>query len=188
MKLLVAIPPDKFRDDELNTITKVFEQNNVPWELVSSHAGMVLGMFGKQVRVTTTFEKVLLKGIEEYDGIVIISGKGTEMHLIGNRHLHELVRTFKSKEKVIGAIGVAPIVLAKARILVKREATVLKGPTVREMMIDDAIIVDKDIVYKDKIVTARGPETSEQFAKVIVEYLTGNPEFQATKSKAGFEF
>jgi protease I len=188
MKLLVAIPPEKFRDDELKTITNIFEQNQVSWELVSSHAGMVLGMFGKQVQVQKTFEKILLKGIDEYDGLVIISGRGTEIHLINNRHLHELVRIFQHKEKVIGAIGVAPLVLAKARILVKKEATVIKGPTVREMMVDDAIVVDKDLVYKNKIVTARGPEIAEQFAKIIIEYLTGNPEFQATKSKAGFEF
>ncbi len=188
MKLLIAIPPEKFRDDELIETVKIFEQKGIYWDLASTHAGLVLGMFGKQAKVNRTFEEILLKGTEEYDGLVIIGGRGTEAHLLNSRHLHELIRIFHNKEKVVAAIGLAPLALAKAKILVKREATVIRGPAVRQMMIDDAIIVDKDLVYKDKIVTARGPEVAEQFGEIIVKYLTGNPEFQATKSKAGFDF
>ena len=188
MKVLIAIPPEKFRDDELLKVVKVFQDSEVKFDLVSNLAGVVMGIFGKQAKVNRTFESVLLKGNEEYDALIIIGGPGTQVHLWNNTHLHELLRIFNKKEKPIGAIDNAPMVMAKAGLLRKREATVAPGPTVRDMMVEDAIIVNKPVVFKDKIVTANGTEASEEFAKVIVEYLTGDPEFKPTKSKVGFAF
>jgi protease I len=188
MKVLIAIPPEKFRDEELMLPVTVFQEAGVKYELVSTHVGVVMGVLGKKAKVNRTFEDILLKGIDEYFALMIVGGPGTMVHLWNNTHLHELARIFNTKGKVVAAIDNGPIVIAKAGLLKKKEATVVPGQTIREMMIDDAIIVNKPIVYKDKIVTANGHEVANEFAKLIVQYQDGNPEFVATKSKAGFSF
>lgn len=188
MKILIAIPPEKFRDEELFKPAKIFQDAGVKFDLASSHVGLVMGVLGKQAKVNRTFEDILMKGSDEYYALMIVGGPGTQVHLWNNRHLHELINLFLKKEKVIAAIDNAPLVMAKAGIMKKREATVAPGTTVREMMVEDAIIVNKPLVYKDKLVTASGPDVAEQFAKIILEYQTGDPEFVGTKGKAGFAF
>ncbi|PKL60013.1 MAG: hypothetical protein CVV33_04865 [Methanomicrobiales archaeon HGW-Methanomicrobiales-4] len=188
MKVLIAIPPEKFRDEELIQPVKIFQEAGVKFELVSSLAGVVMGSLGNKAKVNRIFEDVLLKGIDEYYALMIVGGQGTLVHLWNNVDLLELVRLFHVKGKVVAAIDNAPVVLSKAGILKKKEATVVPGPTVREMMKDDAIILNKPIVYKDRIVTANGHEVAAEFAKLIVQYKDGTPEFIETKGKAGFSF
>jgi putative intracellular protease/amidase len=147
-----------------------------------------MGVLGKKAKVNRTFEDVLLRGTEEYYALMIVGGPGTQVHLWNNRHLLELITIFHSKEKVVAGIDNAPIAIAKAGILKKKPATVAPGQTIREMMIEDAIVQNKPIVYKDKIVTAVGPEVAEEFASIIIQYEKGNPEFVPTAGKAGFAF
>ena len=188
MKVLIAIPPEKFRDEELLIPVKKFQEAGVTYELASTHTGVVMGVLGKKAKVNRTFEDVLLSGIDDYYALMIVGGPGTQVHLWNNRHLIELIQIFHKKEKVDAAIDNAPIVVAKAGILKKKIATVAPGQTVREMMVEDAIIQNKPLVYKDKIVTASGFEVAEQFASILIRYEKEDPEFTPTSSKAGFAF
>ncbi len=188
MKILIAVPPEKFREEELFIPAKIFQDRKTNFDLASTHVGFVMGILGKQAKVNRTFEDLLIKGSDEYYALVIIGGPGTQIHLWNNRHLHELIRIFSKKGKVIAGIDNAPLVIAKAGILKKKEATVTPGPLIREMMIEDVIIVNKPVFFKDKVVTAQGVNTAEEFATVILKYQTEDPEFVGTKSKAGFEF
>jgi putative intracellular protease/amidase len=190
MTVLIAIPPSQFSEMELDPIVKALRDEKIPWEAISSKTGRFVGQIGKAITIKRTFEEVLLKGNwDEIDGIIILGGKGAELHLWTNVYLHELVTRLNEKEKIIGAMGTAPVVLAKAKLLVKKEATVSKGPYVREMMIEDAIVVDKDVFFKDRIITAREHTVADEFMTIFIRYLKGdNPEFQATKAKVGFEF
>ncbi|MBP9009660.1 MAG: Intracellular protease 1 [Euryarchaeota archaeon ADurb.Bin294] len=188
MKVLIAIPPEKFRDEELLIPVKKFQEAGVTYELASTHVGVVMGVLGKKAKVNRTFEDVLLSGIDDYYALMIVGGPGTQVHLWNNRHLIELVTIFNTRQKVVAAIDNAPIVIAKAGILKKKIATVAPGLTVREMMKEDAIIQNKPVVYKDRIVTAMGFEAAEEFASIIIKYEKGNPEFVPTSGKAGFAF
>jgi putative intracellular protease/amidase len=174
---------------ELDPIIKALKENGISWEAISSKAGKSVGQMGKAITIKRTFGDVLLKGLGEVDGIIILGGKGAELYLWNDVSLHQIVTVLNEKGKVIGAIGTAPLVLAKAKLLVKKEATVFKGPYVREMMVEDAIVVDKDVFFKDRIVTAREHGVADEFMSIFIRYMKGdNPEFQATKSKVGFEF
>jgi protease I len=188
MKVLIAIPPEKFRDEELLKPVKVFQEAGIKFDLASSLAGVVMGSLGAKAKVNRTFEDILTKGIDEYYALMIVGGQGTLVHLWNNVDLHELIRVFHTKGKVVAAIDNAPVVLAKAGILKKKESTVVPGQTVREMMKMDAIIVPKPLLYKDRIVTANGFEVATEFTEIIAKYKDGNPEFVETKGKAGFSF
>jgi protease I len=159
----------------------------VTYELASTHVGGN-GRPWQKGEGERTFEDVLLTGADDYYALMIVGGPGTQVHLWNNRHLMELINVFHTRQKVVAGIGNAPIVIAKAGILKKKIATVAPGPPVREMMKEDAIIQNKPVVYKDRIVTAMGPEAAEEFASVLIKYEKGDPEFVPTSGKAGFAF
>lgn len=188
MKVLIAIPPERFRDEELLIPVKKFQEAGVKYELASTHVGVVMGVLGNKAKVNRTFEDVLMSGIDDYYALMIVGGPGTQVHLWNNRHLIELIHIFNTKEKVVAGIDNAPIVIAKSGLLKKKIATVAPGTLVREMMVEDAIVQNRPVVYKDKIVTANGIEAAEEFAKIIIAYQKGDPEFKPTSSKAGFAF
>ncbi len=58
MKVLIAIPPEKFRDEELLIPVKKFQEAGVMYELASTHVGVVMGVYGKKAKVNRTFEDI----------------------------------------------------------------------------------------------------------------------------------
>ena len=188
MKVLIAIPPERFRDEELLIPVKKFQEAGVMYELASTHTGVVMGMLGKKAKVNRTFEDILLSGIDDYYALMIVGGPGTQIHLWNNRHLIELIKIFNLKGKVVAGIDNAPVVIAKSGILKNRPATVSSGQTIREIMKEDVLFQNKPVVFKDRIVTASGYEAAEEFAEIIIKYEKEDPEFIPTTGKAGFEF
>ncbi|PWR73426.1 DJ-1/PfpI family protein [Methanospirillum stamsii] len=192
MKILIAVPPAQYHDKELAQVMAVFDQNKMPYEFASREAGQAKGTFGGRVYVQFSFEDVILKKEEEFDALAIMGGNGAQAHFWNNADLLELVKIFRIHKKVIGGISTAPVVMARAGILKKRPATVIKGNPIREMMKMDVKYEDKPVVFLDRLVTAREPGDAKRFAELIVEYLLGNPEFNGPQvvpapNKLGFD-
>ena len=76
MKVLIVIPPEKFRDEELLQPVQVFQEAGIKFDLASTHVGVVMGVLGKKAKVNRTFEDILLKGSDEYYAMMIVGGPG----------------------------------------------------------------------------------------------------------------
>lgn len=170
MKLVFAIAPDKFRDEELFVPLKACADAGVETVVASTKTGTCEGMLGGTAEATTTFEEVAPEG---YDGIVIAGGIGSQDHLWGNNDLIRLVQTFAAADKVVAAICLSPAVLARAGVLKGRAATVFKSPAAtKELKKGKAKIADKAVVVDGKIVTANGPSSSEEFTTAVLSLLS----------------
>lgn len=170
MKLVCAIAPDKFRDEEVLIPLRLFADAGIETVIASTHAGTCEGMLGAQVEASMAFTSI---NPDDYDGIVIAGGIGSQDHLWGNSDLIGLVRAFASSEKVVAAICLAPVVLARAGVLSGKKATVFHSPgAIREMKHGGATEVDDNVVTDGRIVTANGPSASETFAKAVIELLS----------------
>ncbi|MDK2973873.1 MAG: protease [Methanofollis sp.] len=170
MKLLCAIAPDKFRDEELLIPLDVFADAGIETAVASTRAGTCEGMLGAQVEASAPFAAVLP---DDYDGIVIAGGIGSQDYLWDDGDLINLVRAFADAGKVVAAICLSPVVLARAGVLSGKKATVFPSPgSVRELKRGEAISVDDDVVTDGRVVTANGPSASEAFAKAVVELLS----------------
>ena len=127
-------------------------------------------MLGTKVNATLSFEEVEPK---TYDGILIVGGGGAQEHLWGDEILGEMVKYFHMSAKVVAAICLAPVVLARAGILKGKKATYFNTPvTFREMRAGGAVLVDKAVVSDNRIVTANGPEAATEFAEAFIRALT----------------
>jgi protease I len=169
MKLLLVIAPDKFRDEELAIPMEVFDEVGIGYEIASTRTGTCEGMIGGFAEATLAIDDA---DAGAYDGIVIVGGIGAQDYLWGHAGLQALVRRFFDSGKVVAAICLAPVVLARAGVLKGREATVFKSPAaIRELEAGGAVLVGVPVVADLDLVTASGPQSARAFAEAIVEKL-----------------
>ena len=170
MKILIAVAPEKFRDEELAEPVAALQKAGIGFEIASTRRGTCTGMLGGKVNASLTFEEIDPKN---YDGIIIVGGAGSQIHLWEDDLLQILVRFFVEKRKVVGAICLAPVVLARAGILKGKKATYFESPTsFREMKAGGALLVPQPVVVDSRIVTANGPGASKAFAETFINTLT----------------
>lgn len=170
MKVLIAISPEKFRDEELAEPVAALTKAGIGFDIASTKRGTCTGMLGAKATATISFEEVDPK---PYDGLIIVGGNGTPAHLWDDEILPILAKNFRESGKVVGAICLAPVVLARAGILKGKKATYNENPTAfREMKGGGAVLVNQPVVVDTRIVTANGPSASKAFADTFVKTLT----------------
>jgi protease I len=170
MKILITIAPEKFRDEELAVPVATFQKAGIDFDIASTRRGICTGMLGAKTNATVSFEEIDPK---QYDGLVIIGGSGSQTHLWDDDLLIEIVKFFSQSGKVVAAICLAPVVLARAGILKGKKATYYESPlSFREMKIGGAVITNAPVVKDGRVITANGPSASQEFADVIVQALT----------------
>jgi protease I len=169
MRLLLAIAPERFRDEELDTPKRAFEEAGISVDIASTTTGRCTGMLGATAEAVMTFDGV---DPDDYAGVVVVGGAGSQDHLWGDKRLSALVRAFFEQGKVVAAICLAPVVLARAGILAGRQATVYRSPAaIREMEKGGANLLEIPVVADMQIVTANGPGAAAQFADTIITKL-----------------
>lgn len=170
MKLVCAIAPDRFRDEELLIPQDIFADAGIETVIASTRAGTCNGMLGAAVEAAVPFTEV---SPEDYDGIVVVGGIGSQDHLWGDKDLAGLVKAFAAAGKLTAAICLSPVVLARAGILAGKKATVFHTPaSVAELKRGGATLTDDDVATDGQVVTANGPTVSKAFARAIVALLS----------------
>ncbi|HOT04433.1 MAG TPA: DJ-1/PfpI family protein [Methanolinea sp.] len=171
MKVLIVIPPDQFRDEELAEPVAALQSAGISYEIASTRRGECRGMLGARAMASLSLEEV---DPGEFSGIVLVGGSGSPTHLWNNDMLKKLVQYFHKNRKLVAAICLSPVVLAHAGILKGKVATCYLSPaSKREMLKEGANLSDKPVVVDNAIITANGPMAAKEFAVAIVRYLKG---------------
>jgi protease I len=172
MKLLVVIAPERFRDEELSEPLEVFRKAGIGYDIASVRPGTCTGMLGGRCEATLDPAQA---NMEDYDGIVVIGGSGSPEFLWGHSRLHALVAGFAASGKVVAAICLSPVVLARAGVLSGRRATVFRtADSVAEMRKGGTDLRGDPVVVDGRFITANGPAAARRFGEEIVSALTGN--------------
>lgn len=173
-RIVMVIAPDDFNEQELSEPKGIFEAEGAEVMIASKSKEVAKGMSGGEVKPDISFAEV---NTGEYDAIVIVGGIGSREYLWDDEELRALVKDAYNKDKVVSAICLSPVVLARAGILKDKECTVFPAPdAVAEVEGSGAIYVDDGVVVSDKIITARGPENAGEFVTAITEVVKGEGE------------
>ena len=165
--ILMIIAPDKFRDEELLVPERIFKENGIKVIVASTTTSIVKGMLGAEVR-----PDILLKDVKlnRYDAVIFVGGVGAQVYY-NNSTVQQIARNAAGADKTVGAICLAPNILAKAGLLRGRNATCWNSGILKE----NGAIYHKKSVIKDKnIITACGPKAAIQFANAILNELKYN--------------
>jgi len=166
-KVLMVIAYQNFRDEELFIPKNILEKNGIKVDIASVKKGIARGMLGGTVNVKLILEEVKEN---EYDGIIFVGGIGCES-LFENKEAKRIASEFYKNKKVIGAICLAPGILANAGILKGKKTTCY--PSASDILMKNGAIYTKNSVEIDgNIVTGSGPEVAERFGMEILKLLS----------------
>ncbi|MBZ3934896.1 DJ-1/PfpI family protein [Methanimicrococcus blatticola] len=171
-KILMIVAPERFRDEEFFEPRTVFEQKGYQVTVGSTRLGKATGALGGEVDVDILIDDALA---DEYDAIVISGGGGSKVFLWDNSKLHALLNKAFESEKVVSAICISPVVLAKAGLLEGKAASIFPADdAIAEMKKAGADLKGKAVVKDGKIVTANGPECAAEFGETVVSAISDN--------------
>ncbi|MFZ2414778.1 MAG: DJ-1/PfpI family protein [Minisyncoccia bacterium] len=170
-KIIIIIAKKSFKDEEYFITKEILERAGFLIETASSEKGIAWGVDGGDVNVNVTLESIDLESIV---ALVLIGGSGAQIYLESDI-IHDLIRRANQNRKVIGAICVAPAILAKAGILNGKNATVWTSPLDKKfakiLKAEGANYLNQDLVEDGKIITANGPEATMIFAQALIKNI-----------------
>ncbi|MGB9721921.1 MAG: DJ-1/PfpI family protein [bacterium] len=164
--VLIVIAPSAFRDEEFKEPYDQLTKSNVKVVIASTDTLPAKGMLGMVVKPQMLLSQV---DPDKFDALIIVGGTGCEV-LWDNELLHKIVQNFDEQHKTIGAICIAPVVLAHAGVLKNKKATVYPG-VAGELTPYCAEYTAKDIEISGNIITGTGPQAAKDFARAISEAL-----------------
>ncbi len=170
-KIAIIIAFRDFQDKEYFGTKEALETAGVRTTTVSAKKEIAIGVYGGEIDVDLTLGGI---NVADYDAVVFIGGGGALKYL-DNEVSYHLVQQAVSQNKVLAAICISPVILAKAGALKNKKATVWsslldKGP-IKILKENGAEYLDEDVVIDGKIITANGPSSATKFGENIVASL-----------------
>jgi protease I len=167
-KIVMVIPCQDFRDEELEIPRRVFLKKGAEVTVASTAKSGCKGMKGADVDPDVLLEDVVA---DDYYAMVFVGGSGSTAYYDDEQAL-ELAREADKQGLVIGAICLAPGILAEAGILEGKHATAYDAPEAREALEQGgASYTGGKVTVDGVIVTANGPEAAQPFAEKLVEMI-----------------
>lgn len=170
-KILFVVAFKDFRDEEFFEPKEILEKAGFQIEVASTDRGMACGVNGGEVKVDFLDNEV---EVDDYEAVVFVGGAGATRN-IENSRFHKIAREAFEKNKIVAAICIAPLILARSGILENKKVTVwtsaLDRRPIQALKDGGAAYENKSVVIDGNIITANGPQSAKEFGKAILKQL-----------------
>lgn len=170
-KIAMIIAFKEFRDEEYFIHKKIFELGGFKVDTISSSLGTAVGKLGGEAKVDFSLKDFSPAG---YDAVLFIGGPGAQKY-IDSQKCHQIAQETIENNKILGAICIAPAILARAGLLKNKKATVWSSPMDKsavKILKEEGVFYQSDKVVVDgNIITASGPEAAKEFALKVTALL-----------------
>src|SRR5262245_44662050 len=164
-KVLMVIPPTQFRDEEFFEPKKILEDEGATVVVASTTARICRGMKGGSAQADIAIADAKA---DDYAAVVLCGGSSVPEFFWNDKKLQEFVAAMSAAGKVVAAICLSTVVLAKAKLLAGREATVYFLPqAIQELKTAGATYVKETLLIHNNIILAEGPPDSQRFGQAI---------------------
>ncbi|MDO8848495.1 MAG: DJ-1/PfpI family protein [Coriobacteriia bacterium] len=165
-RVLMVIAPAIFRDEEYSQPKAVLEARGAEVITASRTPGICHGKLGMTAEATVAIAEV---EAADYDAVVFVGGGGAEV-FFDDPAAHRLARRALEADRVLGAICIAPSILARAGLLQGVRATAF-GSQRADLVAHGAIWTGRPVEVDGAIVTANGPDAARDFGMEIADTL-----------------
>jgi protease I len=170
--IAVIIPEDKFRDEELYVPVAAWHRAGIATKLFSTVLIEVTGDLGGKAAPEALLSQL---NVDEFDGVAVIGGSGTPLHLWNNVELAAILQSFNRKNKLVTAICAGTVTLAIAGLLKGKLATTYPADMmIKELQKYGARYTPDHAVTVGNIVTGDGPMGAVEYADAVIEGLTAH--------------
>lgn len=164
--ILMVVAPQDFQEEELKAPKAVFEDHGYSVKIASEKVQSAKGRHGEAIDVDADIHDV---DAADFVAVVFVGGRGARVYFDNAKALN-LARQAAEQGKTVGAICVAPTILANAGLLKGRRATSFKTEKAR-LVKSGADWVEEDVVVDGNIITARGSTVARAFGEAIAKAL-----------------
>jgi len=163
----MIIAENNFRDEEIFQPREILEKAGIEVKVASTSLKPAKGMLGGTIKPDMLTSDIK---INDFDGVVFIGGAGASQYW-NDPIAHRLARETFNTGKIVAAICIAPITLAKAGILQGKRATVWSTEAGQLKVVGQAIYTGKNVEKDGNIITAAGPFAAREFGDELVKAL-----------------
>ena len=160
-----------FRDEEYFIPKEIFEKSGIKVKTASAEKGTALGNDGGEAEVDFLLTEI---NPAKFDAIIFVGGSGA-LKFLDNENSYNLINDAFSKDKILAAICIAPVILANAGVLRGKKATVWSSAVdksaIRILKDSGVIYENEDLAIDGKIITASGAHVAGKFAENIVKLI-----------------
>jgi len=165
-RILIIISQRNFCDEEYRKTREIFESFGIICKVAATELLPAVGMQGIYINPDFLLGKIKPN---EYDALCFIGGVGCTVYW-HDKDVHNLVIEANNEELLIGAICLAPVILANAGLLKNKRATVY--PSAENYIKKKGVLYTGKRIETDKnIVTAMDPKAAEIFALEMCNLL-----------------
>jgi protease I len=168
----LIIAEQTFRDEEYQKPKEILERKGIKVLTACTILSKAVGKLGMVVK-----PDILVKDLrnQELDALIFIGGGGSSQYF-NDRTAHETAQYFNKPGKIVGAICIAPVILANAGLLKGRKATVF--PDGKDSLqaggaiyTGNLVEIDNSIPNQARVITGCGPEAAAEFGEALVKLL-----------------
>lgn len=165
-RVLMVIAPEVFRDEEYEHPKQVLESKGAEVTTGSLRPGTCHGKLGMTAEATLGIADAQAS---DYDAVVFVGGGGAQV-FFDDPAAHALARETLAAGNVLGAICIAPSILAHAGLLRGVRATAF--PSQRDdLLAHGATWSGEPVEVAGPIITANGPEAARSFGLALADAL-----------------
>lgn len=110
----------------------------------------------------------------EFDAVIFAGGPGA-LENLDNEDSYRIIREAVGLNKLLGAICIAPTILARAGVLQGKKATVWSSADdasgIDAIKENGAEYIDAPVIEDGAIITANGPKATQAFGEALVAYM-----------------
>jgi len=164
-RALIIIAQQGYQDKEYAEMRSGLESGGYEIIVASIEAGKCAGKFGGLEVAEVALRDV---DVSLFDKVAFIGGPGA-VALADDEDAKRIARDTLKFGKKLGAICIAPTILARAGVLKGKRATVWDsgGAQAQLLQSEGATYTGESVTVDGDIVTANGPQAAEEFGRVF---------------------
>lgn len=168
---VLLVVAQQFRDKELVDTKEALQRNGFKCDIAAKDLHECVGADGLKIMPDKTLSESL-DGISMYRAIAFIGGPGARAYF-DDKEVHLLARTARDAGLLVGAVCIAPMILAKAGLLMHKKATAWDGDKQQSAYFGQNKInyTGEDVTVDDKIITGNGPAAATAFGERIAHLI-----------------
>jgi protease I len=170
----MVIAAKGFRDEEYQIPKAILEKAGVRVVTVSTTLTEAVGKLGLRVIPDRLLKQLT---VDDADVILFVGGGGSEQYF-DDPIAHRIAHEYAQNGKIVGAICIAPVILARAGLLAGKKATVFPdGQAALEQ--NGACYTGNPVEVDGLLITGNGPAAAAEFGRKTLELLleTGDGSF-----------
>ncbi len=167
--VVMIIASNQFRDEELFKTKEVLQNAGINVTVASSSLETAKGMLGGTAKPDILLGDI---NVDEYDAVIFVGGQGASEYW-DSAQAHQIALDAHEKGKIVAAICIAPVTLAKAGLLEGKKATVWESEK-GKLKAAGCNYTGTPIAVDGNIITANGPTSAEPFGQAIVKALSND--------------